>query len=493
MATEEEKVSTPHLEQLTPESLELLTPPTLTPREEARTWMKIDLRLMPILILLYLSSFLDRANIGLAKLQGLTEELKLTGNKYNIALTVFFIPYCLFEFPSNLVLKKFRPSRWLPGIAVLWGAVMVSMGFVKTYHQLVGARFCLGVAEAGLFPGVIYYLTLWYPRHRLQYRVGLFLGASSLSGAFSGLLAYGIGFMSGTAGKLGWSWIFILEGCGTVVVGVLAFFVMVDFPSTAKFLTPKEKNYLLWVKKYDTTSVGEEEHFEFRHIIMAVTDWQVWVHILLYWSIVGPLYGIALFLPSIIRGFGFSVPISNLLTVPPYAVATIVLLLFAHFADKLKLRWPFVLASQLLCVAGFSINISDASIRVKYFGTFLCAAGAYSGFPGILAWCGGNLAGQYKRSAALAIYIGLGNFAAAASSNLYRTRDAPKYKFGHGIELGFVGMGMAVLPFTVYAYKRINAQREALVKQGEESGGLKYTDEELRRMGDRAPEFRYGI
>jgi len=198
---------------------------------------------------------------------------------------------------------------------------MTLMGLVKTYPQLVGTRFCLGVAEAGLFPGVVYYLTLWYPRHMLQYRVGLFYGGASIAGAFSGLLAYGISFMSGTAGMLGWSWIFILEGIATAIVGVIAFFVLVDFPDTATFLTPEERAYVIWTKKYDNSSVGEEDHFEMRHLVSAFTDWQVWLQVTLNFSIVALLYGISLFLPSIINSFGYNTAISELLTVPPYIFA----------------------------------------------------------------------------------------------------------------------------------------------------------------------------
>lgn len=369
----------------------------------------------------------------------------------------------------------------------------MSMGFVKTYQQLVAVRFCLGFAESGLFPGVIYYLTFWYPRHKLQYRIGLFFGAAALSGAFSGLLAYGISFMSGTDGKLGWSWIFILEGCATIAVGLLAFLVMVDFPPDAKFLTPEEKSYVIWKKNYETTSVGEEEHFEFRHIIMAVTDWQLWLHISLLWSIVVPVYGIALFLPSIIRGFGYSTAISSLLTVPPYAVATVVLLVVAHYSDKLKLRWPFIFANLLICAVGFGINLSNAPAGVKYFGTFLCATGAYSAAPGILAWVSGNVAGQYKRAVLLAIYISVSNLSGIIASNIYKKRDAPRYIVGHACELGVVGTGLVVLPILVFIYKRTNARREELMRKATEAGGLQYTDEELRRMGDKAPNFRYGI
>ncbi|KXN86764.1 hypothetical protein AN958_09624 [Leucoagaricus sp. SymC.cos] len=463
-------------------------PPRLSEEEEGKLWRKIDRRLMPILAVMYLLSFLDRGN---ARLQGLTSQLHLTGQQYNIALdkyltqTMYFIPYCVFECPANLVLKRFRPSRWLPGITVLWGIIMTLMGLVKNYPQLVGTRVCLGVAEAGLFPGVVYYLSIWYPRHMLQFRIGLFFGAASLAGAFSGLLAYGISFMGGTRGLLGWSWIFILEGIATAVVGFIAFFVLVDFPATAKFLTPDERAFVIWRKKYDNSSVGEEEHFEMRHFKAAVSDWQVWLHILIYMSVIAPLYGITLFLPTIIH--------SQLLTVPPYVCATIILYVFAFFSDKIRMRSPFVLAGLVFCLIGFSINISTAPSGVKYFGTFWVVAGSYAAFPGVVAWLGNNLAGQYKRGIGMAMHIGIGNFSGAIASNIYRSRDSPRFIIGHGVELMFVGIGFICVPAAVLSYMRINKKRDEAQKQAIEKGEQKYTVAELRALGDRAPDFRYTI
>lgn len=462
-------------------------PPNLSPEEEKRLFRKIDLRLMPILSLMYLLSFLDRGNIGNARLQGLEKQLHLVGNQYNIALTMYFVPYCLFECPANLVLKKFRPSRWLPGITIVWGIVMTLMGLVKTYPQLVGVRVCLGVAEAGLFPGVVYYLTLWYPRAMLQFRVGIFFGAASLAGAFSGLLAFAISFMSGTAGLLGWSWIFILEGIATVLVGILALFVLVDFPATAGFLTPEERSYIVWRKKFDNSSVGEEERFAMRHLLSALADWQVWLHILVYMSIIGPLYGISLFLPTIISNFGFTTAISQLLTVPPYIFATIVLIIFAIWSDSIQKRSPFILTGLCMLLVGFAINISDTAPGVKYFGTFFCVAGAYASFPGVVSWLGNNLAGQYKRGVGMALHIGIGNFSGAIASNVFRSQDAPRFIIGHGIMLMFVGIGFVSVPIVILLYIRINRERDRVLAEG----GVKYTDKQLRELGDRAPDFRY--
>ncbi|KAK7027995.1 hypothetical protein VNI00_015081 [Paramarasmius palmivorus] len=438
----------------------LAAPPTLTEEEERKLWRKIDRRLMPILCLMYLMSFLDRGNIGNAKLQGLVTQLDLKGNEYNIALTMYFIPYCIFECPANLVLKKFRPRIWLPGITVLWGVII---------------------------------LTLWYPRHKLQFRIGLFFGAASMAGAFSGLLAYGISFMSGTQGLLGWSWIFILEGIATVVVGIVAFIILVDFPATAGFLTPEERaTYIFDTTEYDNSTVGEEENFSSKYIIQALTDWQVWAHILVYISLIGPLYGITLFLPTIISNFGHPPAISQLLSVPPYVVATITLYVFAYFSDKLKMRSPFIYASLILCLIGFSINISNVAPGVKYFGTFLCVTGSYAGFPGVVAWLGNNLSGQYKRGVGMAVHIGIGNFSGAIASNVYRDIDKPRFIVGHGIELMFIGIGLITVPLVVLAYKRINSKREILLREAEERGE-KSSPEEIRALGDRAPEFKYTL
>ncbi|KAL0564185.1 hypothetical protein V5O48_017868 [Marasmius crinis-equi] len=490
-----------------------LTPPSpqLTEEQETKLWRKIDRRLMPILSLMYLMSFLDRGNIGNARLQGLVTELGLVGNQYNIALPGFK------EIPTTNLATWNNDPMGNNYVSLIFDVPVLSasshaqdirtcMGFVKNYPQLVVCRVLLGIAEAGLFPGVAYYLTLWYPRHKLQLRIGIFFGSASLAGAFSGLLAFGISYMSGTQGLLGWSWIFvrithaslrfplfrILEGLATVAVGTIAFFVLIDFPHTAKFLSDEERAYLLWRKKYDNSSVGEEESFSVKYIIQALTDWQVYAHALVDMSIMGPLYGITLFLPTIISNFGYSPAISNLLTVPPYVLSTIVLYIFAHFSDKTKKRSPFIYASLIICLVGYLINITDAPHGVKYFGTFLCVTGAYAGPTGVVAWLGNNLSGQSKRAVGMAVQMGIGNFSGAIISNTYRDVDQPRYIIGHGIELMFVGIGLIVVPIIATTYYRLNNKKKATVRQEEEQG-VKRTTKEIRAMGDRAPEFIYTL
>ncbi|KAF9234654.1 MFS general substrate transporter [Melanogaster broomeanus] len=475
--------------------------PALTAEQEAKLWRRIDLRLIPIITLMYLLSFMDRGNIGNAKLDGLVTQLNLTGNKYNIALLMYFIPYSLLEFPSNLVIQVIRPSRWLPAIMVLWGLAMMFMGFVKTYHQLVGVRVCLGAAEAGFYPGVAYYLTLWYPKYMYQYRIAMFSGAATLAGAFSGLLAYAINFMNGDGGLEGWSWIFILEGLLTILIALTAAFVMVDYPSTAKFLTTEERSFVIERRQRDA-GLDEEDNAA-QQVWAAFTDWQVWALALIAFSMGAPLYGITYFLPTIIYDFGYSTAVSQLLTIPPYVLATTSLLTTAYFSDKLKLRSPFILAAQLTSLVGYIINISDAPSGVKYFGTYLCVIGTYTSIPGSVSWLvvfrfsrilvlANNLGGRYKRAVGMALQIAVGNLGGAVACIIFRTQDEPRYLLGHGLEIMFISIGVVTVLITVFTYKRINARRdrEELLDQQQAAEPKKAGGTE--HLGDRALSFRIG-
>ncbi|KAF9220034.1 MFS general substrate transporter [Gyrodon lividus] len=453
---ESDFVANPKKEQVggSEEQAEVSVAPTLTAEQETKLWRKIDLRLIPILTAMYFFSFLDRGN---AKLEGLMTQLNLTGSKYNIALMMYFI------------IQDGCRGSWM------------LMGFVRTYPQLVGLRVCLGVAEAGLYPGVAYYLTLWYPKYKYQYRVALFSGAATLAGALSGFLTSLINSMNGYGGLEAWSWIFIIAGVATILAGLIAVLVMVDYPSTAKFLTAEERSFVDQQRVYGATQ--DEDRHAAQQVWAAFTDWQVWALSIVLVSIMAPVYGITYFLPT---------SVSQLLTIPPYVVATIAILAFAYYSDKLKLRWPFIFVAQLLALVGYSINISDAPSHVKYFGLYLCLMGS-SGASGAITWLVNNLGGEYKRGTGVALQVTMGNVGGAIATMIFRTQDQPRYLLGNGLEIMFLGMGLVTVPITVLAYKLINAQRdrEELLKQQQ---GLSPDPEEgAKPMGDRALSFRYTI
>ena len=190
-----------------------LSPPSplLSAREEKALLRKIDRTLLPAVSVLYLLSFLDRSNVANARIEGLTTDLgNMTGDQYLTGLTLYFVGYVLFEIPCNIMLKRTSPRLWLPTLTLAWGVVSTLQGVVQNRQGFYAVRFFLGATESGLFPGVVFYLSMWYRRNEQQYRVALFFSAASLAGAFGGILAYGIAFMKGVGGLNGWRWIFIL-------------------------------------------------------------------------------------------------------------------------------------------------------------------------------------------------------------------------------------------------------------------------------------------
>ncbi|KAK5957981.1 hypothetical protein OHC33_001171 [Knufia fluminis] len=248
--------------------------------DKALMW-KVDRWLIPWLCLLYLLSFLDRTNIGNARLAGLEEDLNMAGSDYNLSLTIFFISYALAEPITNVLLKRFTPRLFFTAIILLWGLIMTLMGIVTNYSGLLACRWFLGLAEAGLFPGVNYYLSCWYKRSELGLRAATFFSAAALAGSFGGLLAAAIAQMDGVGGKPGWAWIFIIEGIATMFVGCFCWWMVFNWPDTAGFLTPDER---LRVRRRlaedNQSSTGEE--YDKRHIYAALKDWKTWGYAVIY-------------------------------------------------------------------------------------------------------------------------------------------------------------------------------------------------------------------
>ncbi|KAI7770098.1 hypothetical protein LZL87_013721 [Fusarium oxysporum] len=453
--------------------------------DENEVLRKMDIRLIPMLALLYLLSFLDRGNIGNAKIEGLQEDLDMTSDEYNWCLTVFFFTYAAFEVPSNLLLKRLRPSIWLPTIMVAWGLVMTLMGIVQGYHGLLISRIFLGATEAGLFPGVAYYLTMWYCRHEIQFRQAMFFSAASVAGAFSGLLAFGIAKMDGVGGLEGWRWIFILEGIVTVLVALWAFYALYDFPETATFLTQEERAFVVFRLKCQNQGHGQQQvrqvrvaeagEFSWKYVWSAFKDWQIWVNLLVLWGIACPLYGISLFLPTIIRNLG-------------YTSTAILAVIVAWLSDRAGKRSAFLIPLLCVMVIGFSMCISTDNPKVVYAGVFISTCAIYPAFPGVVTWLANNLSGSYKRSVGMAIQIGVGNLSGAMASNFYRQRDSPRYVLGHALELGFIITGIIAALILLIGYVRINKMRDKRVAEGELD---QFTEQELSAKGDKALTWRY--
>ncbi|CAK9781745.1 MFS general substrate transporter [Cutaneotrichosporon oleaginosum] len=405
--------------------------------DEKRLIRKIDYHLVPWLALLYLLSFLDRSNIGNANIFGLSEHLKLkkTPDEYGLCLAIFFVFYVLFEVPSNMVMKAWRPSMWIPTIMVAWGAVMIGMGFVTGFTSLFVTRLFLGITEAGLFPGVSFYLTQWYRKYEISWRISLFFSAATAAGAFGGLLARLINLMDGVGGYEGWRWIFILEGILTVVVAVVSFWVMYDYPGTAKFLTEPERAFV--VNRLHLDNDGCSQAFKMKFVWDAFTDWKVWCAAIMFHGSLCPVYTFSLFAPTLTKNLGYTAARAQLMSVPPYVAAAFVTLSAGWISDRIQKRGIVVICCSTVGALGYGLLLANVNNGVNYFALFLAASGMYPLIPVIVAWGANNCGGALKKGVATAIIVSVGNCGGIVSSFIYPSRDAPGFKKGHAICLAY--------------------------------------------------------
>ncbi|KAN0091265.1 Major facilitator superfamily domain containing protein [Tylopilus felleus] len=454
--------------------------------ERARLLRKLDRHLLPLVSLLYLLSFLDRSNIGNAKIAGMATDLKLVGLKYNIAAAVFFVLYSFAEVPSNIILKLFRPSRWIPTFMVAWGLVMTLMCLVNSYQGLLAARIFLGLTEAGLFPGVTYYISLWYPRSERAMRIAIFFSAATVAGAFGGVLAYAIERMEGIGGLHGWQWIFCLEGLATTVVAFASFFFMYDYPETASFLTETERHIIVTWLKNDSQNLAT--HFDIQFVLQALKDYKTYVQIGIYIGILVPVYAIALFTPTIINELGFSAANAQLLSVPPFVAGCASTIFVGIYSDIHKLRGPYVIAGAFVSLIGYIVLYTQTSPGASYAGAVIAAVGVFPTIAVDLAWAGSNAGGDMKCGVVLAMVIGMGNLGGICSSFIYY--NPPRFHVGHGTIMGWLSLSILLSAFAMWDYNRINQQKEEQCRQG---GITEDRKDEFRNMGDESPLYRYAL
>ncbi|TFK24972.1 MFS general substrate transporter [Coprinopsis marcescibilis] len=458
--------------------------------EDRKLLRKVDFRLIPILTLLYLLSFLDRSNIGNAKIIGLVEDLKIAPPEYNTALALYFVSYVLFEVPANIILKRFDPQIWLPTLTVAWGVVTIAQGFVTNKASLFAVRFVLGMAEAGLFPGVIYVFSVYYRRHERSWRVAIFFGGAALAGAFGGILAYAIGKMEGIAGIRGWAWIFIIEGILTVVVAIFAYFVVPTWSHKATFLTTSEKARLLARLDADSDAALIEK-FEWVYVRQAVTDHLVWGYAMLFHGFAFVLYSLSLFMPTIIADLGFASWQAQLMTVPPNSLAALSIWSTVWVSSRINRRAPFIIAAALVAILGYIILLTTKTPGAQYVGVHFAAAGVYTGNALLLSWPGENVSAQTKRAVAVAMQITIGDIGAIAGVLIYRPDlAANKFRVPHIISIGYLLFAILVTIYLWTWMKRENQRRDALVKEIKD-GLAPSTPEQRQKMGDRDTFYRY--
>jgi sugar phosphate permease len=318
---------------------------------EKSTYTKVDLRLIPFLFLCYILAYLDRVNVGFAKLQML-KDLSLGDAAFATGAGIFFIGYFLCEVPSNILLKRFGARMWIARIMLSWGIISSAMMLVNSAWSFYAMRFLLGIAEAGFFPGIIYYLTLWYPSKVRSSRTALFVSAIAVAGVLGNPLSgFIMDALSGKAGLAGWQWLFLLEGIPSILVGIWVVFYLDSSIADARWLSSEEKALLA------ADLEAEDRHKHEVRVSDAFKSGKVWVLCAIYFTLMIGLYGITFWLPTIVKTLGVKGYLNvGLITAIPYAVAVVGMLALSWHSDHVGERRLHYVANVTLGAIGLVLS-----------------------------------------------------------------------------------------------------------------------------------------
>ena len=393
---------------------------------EQRTIARVSMRMIPFLIVCYFAAYLDRVNVSFAALT-MNQDLGLSATAYGLGAGIFFFSYFVFEVPSNLALEKFGARRWIARIMVSWGLVSGAMVFVSGETSFYVVRLLLGAAEAGFFPGIIFYLTLWFPAVYRARIIGWFMVAIPLSTVFGAPVSSAILSMHGLFGLAGWHWLFIIEAVPAVVLGVVTWFYLTDHPAEAAWLQPDERD---WLMRRLADEKSQREAARRFSTLEALFDPKVLALSLVYFGAVAVNYGTAYFLPQIVKAFGLSNMQTGLVSAIPYVVGSVGMVWFAYRSDRQLERKGHVAVALALAALGIGLSplfdepvLKMVLLSIGAFGVFavlpvfwtlptafLSGASAAAGIAVINSV--GNLAGFFGPFAVGWLKDATGNYAA---------------------------------------------------------------------------------
>lgn len=377
------------------------------------TYRKIAIRIIPILMICYVVAYLDRVNVGFAKLQ-MAEDLGFSETVYGLGAGLFFIGYFFFEVPSNMLLHKVGARIWIARILITWGLLSGVFAFVQSEWQFYSLRFLLGVAEAGFYPGVILYITYWFPSHRRGKMFAVFQAGSPIAGIFGNPLSGWImdAFHS-SDGWHGWQWMFVLEAIPAVVLGVIVLLYLDNSVKGAKWLSEKEKALVMKDIDADYAKTSADHSF-----ISLIKNPMVWVMAIIYFCFVMGQYGLTLWMPTLIKASGVTNNLTiGLLGAIPFICAIIAMVIFSRSADKHReRRWHLVIPA-LIGAVGFVVAATASSTTVSIIFLSLAAAGVLSCAPLFWSLPTAILSGA-AAAAGIAIINSIANLAGFASPSM---------------------------------------------------------------------------
>jgi MFS family permease len=421
----------------------------------------------------------------------MAKDLNLTGYRFNWALTIFYVSYITIEIPSNIVLKIVGGRFYLPFLVVAFGMVSMCTAFIHNYHGLLACRFFLGLAEGGMMPGIAYYLSCFYRRNELLFRIGLFVSGSSLAGAFGGLLAAGLSQIErwgvDSCPIHTWRNIFFFEGLFTVLVSSIAMLILPSAPDRCKFLTPRDR-YIALERINREHKESASERTRPHHVRRAILNVNNLICALGFFMINVSVQSFSLFLPTILSALGWTALKTQFYTVPPYALACCWSIFVSWLSDRYRRRGVVVLVGTTLALIGYTMLVASKSDTIKYVAVFFAATGVFPLGPVFLTWGLNNAAGQSIRAVSGGYIVALGGGGAVVATWTYLEKDKPNYRRGHYINIGAQCIAFLLAATGIMYTKWENRKRE----RGERDQRLMdLGDDQKDQLGYRHPEFRY--
>jgi D-galactonate transporter len=380
---------------------------------ESFAYAKVTWRLLPFLFLCYVAAYLDRVNVGFAKLQMLSD-LKFSDTVYGLGAGIFFIGYFFFEVPSNVLMHRFGARIWISRIMITWAVISAATLYVSTPTAFYALRFLLGIAEAGFFPGIVLYLTYWYPTERRSRVNALFMMGIPVAGVIGGPLSGWIMHaFNGAHGLANWQWLYLLEAGPSLILGALTLVYLPNGIRAAKWLTEPEKKLL--EEKIAQDGAGKL-HAKVGSIL---TNGRVWFMAAIYFCCMMGLYGVGFYLPTLIKAAGVKDAFDvGMLTAIPYGCAIVAMLLIARSADRLReRRWHFAAAGLMASVGLLLATVFGSNVGLAMIALSLGTAGVLSTMPVFWAWPGAMLGGS-AAAAGIGLINSLGNLAGFVSPTI---------------------------------------------------------------------------
>ncbi|KAF2169858.1 hypothetical protein M409DRAFT_64849 [Zasmidium cellare ATCC 36951] len=442
--------------------------------------LKVDLRLCTIAGILCSLNLLDSGIISSASVTSMLTDLDLTlGNRYSVSIFIFTISSIVFQLPSTIAVRTFGPRIWFAFITFCFGLITMCTAFIHTWKEMIALRVLLGMAMSGIYPGLTYLISTWYLRREQQTRFAFLQSGEVIILATGGIVNWGLNHLDGKGGLEGWRYMFLVQGLIAMVLGVVTYFWIVDFPDQAHkslwFLTEEEQKLAVARIQRDRKDV-QVDPFSWGKVLQHASDWKIYAFACMFFLLNLVSTSLSYFLPIILQsGMGFDEDKSIILAAPPYYYAVIPVILSSIVGDRYKLRGPVIIFNCICLIIGFCMLGFTEQVTVRYIGTYL-ATGAYvSNWAAITTYQANNITGQWKRAFTAAAVTAMNGAGGIAGSFIVRQQEAPKYMTAVWVSIGshilLIGF---VLAFSAYFYVANKRQRAGKVIL-ERTEGFRFT------------------